>query len=261
MLNDAPFHPTLAVRDLAPARDWWFEKVGWEPIAEPPGTLVYEVGDSNFTLFETPNAGTAQNTVMNWNVADVLAEVARLKANGVAFEEYDFGEYRTVDGIMTDPTGGRTAWFKDPDGNTVAILQAPAGQGSSHALSGMLAASDLDRARAWYAAKLGLTPVAEFAGMVLDFATGGTSFNVYRTEFAGTAKNTVGIWRLEGLVPEVERLRERGVVFDEYEVDPGEHYVDGILFDDEGPANAWFTDSEGNILALAQDRGGTSAPE
>ena len=53
---------------------------------------IYKVGESFFTLFETQFAGTAKNTVMNWSVADVKAEVARLRERGVAFEEYDFGE-------------------------------------------------------------------------------------------------------------------------------------------------------------------------
>jgi len=44
-ITDAPFHPSLAVADLAEARTWYAEKLGWEPIVEPPGTLVYQVGD------------------------------------------------------------------------------------------------------------------------------------------------------------------------------------------------------------------------
>src|SRR5688572_33304226 len=80
MLKDAPFHPTLATADLARARDWYAEKIGWEPYLEPPGTLVYQVGDGFFSLYETEFAGTAENTVMNWNVADLKAEVARLRS-------------------------------------------------------------------------------------------------------------------------------------------------------------------------------------
>src|SRR5690349_20914602 len=112
-ITDAPVHASLAAVDLARARAWYSEKLGWEPSNEPEGTLVYEVFGSAFTVFETPNAGTARNTVMNWNVPDVSTEVERLRARGVTFEEYDFGEYRTVDGVMADPEGGKSAWFKD----------------------------------------------------------------------------------------------------------------------------------------------------
>src|SRR5688500_17007802 len=119
--SDAPFHPSLATADLARAREWYAEKIGWEPYLEPPGTLVYQVGDSFFSLYESEFAGTAENTVMNWNVSDLKAEVARLRENGVEFEDYDYGDFKTVYGIMTDPSGGMNAWFRDLDGNIVGV--------------------------------------------------------------------------------------------------------------------------------------------
>ncbi|HET9852248.1 MAG TPA: VOC family protein [Candidatus Limnocylindrales bacterium] len=251
----APIHASLAVSDLDRSREWWASKLGWETVMEFPGVLVYNIGDSSFTLFTTPFAGTAKNTVMNWNVEDLAGVVEELKGRGVMFEDYDFGEFRTENGIMTDPVGGKTAWFKDPDGNIVGVLQAPQGQGSGHTLSVMLAASDLGRAKAWYADKLGFQPNAEFGDIVMDYTSGSTAFNVYRTEFAGSAKNTVAMWRLQGIREEVARLRERGVVFDEYDLGEWGKTVDGILTDESGDANAWFHDSEGNILGLAEDRG------
>ena len=105
-ITDAPIHPSLAVRDLERARAWYADKLGWEPARDFPGLLVYEVGDSYFTLFTTTYAGTAKNTVMNWNVRDLSAEMGRLRDGGVTFEEYDFGEVKTVDGVMADPVGG-----------------------------------------------------------------------------------------------------------------------------------------------------------
>jgi catechol 2,3-dioxygenase-like lactoylglutathione lyase family enzyme len=255
-ITNAPIHATLAVSDLDKAKAWYADRLGWEPFREVPGTLIYRVGDSFFTLFTTPNARTAKNTVINWNVDDLQAEVDRLKANGVAFEDYDFGDFKTEDGILSDPVGGKTAWFKDLDGNIIGVLQAPPGQGSSHSISVMLAASDLGRAKAWYSEKLGFEPVAEFSGMVMDYVSADTSFNVYKTDFAGSAKNTVAIWRTKDLLAEVANLRQRGLTFEEYPPDEGERYVDGVLFFEDKPVNAWFTDSEGNILALAEDQGG-----
>src|SRR4051812_17439466 len=134
VVTEAPIHPSLAITDVVRSRAWYADKLGWEPTIEPPGgVLVYEIGGptSAFTLFETPHAGTAKNTVMNWNVADVRARVGELRERGVEFEEYDFGEYRTVDGIMTDPgSGGMNAWFKDPDGNIIGIVSAGGDAGS-----------------------------------------------------------------------------------------------------------------------------------
>jgi catechol 2,3-dioxygenase-like lactoylglutathione lyase family enzyme len=215
---------------------------------------MYEVAGSDFTLFETPNAGTAKNTVMAWNVADLGAEMARLRDRGVIFEEYDFGDFKTVDGIMTDPSGGQVAWFKDSEGNIISLTSSPQDTRPS-SLSPMIAASDFRRARAWYAEALGFQPMFEIEGAVVGYQSGATTFTLYETSFAGTAKNTVAAWRLVGIVDEVARLRERGVEFEDYDFGDGDATVAGILSDEIGPLNAWFRDSEGNSLVLIEDRG------
>jgi hypothetical protein len=118
-----------------------------------------------FTVYETRAAGSAQNTVALWLVADLRAEVARLRARGLAFEDLDLGaEGRTVDEVMTnhDPSGGAevlNAWFRDGDGNWIGMVEQPEHGDEILAQLGVglaLGASDLVRARAWYADKLGL---------------------------------------------------------------------------------------------------------
>ena len=257
MLTDAPFHPSLAVADLAKAKSWYSDRLGWDPVLEPPGTAVYRVGESSFTLYESEFAGTAKNTVMNWSVNDVRTEVNLLRERGVVFEEYDFGEVKTEDGIMTDPSGGMNAWFKDLDGNIVGIISS--GQDGPQLepgaeISAMIPAADLDRARRWYADKLGFEPDFTLPDVLATYKSGPSTFTVYKTEFAGTARNTVGVWRLRGLRDEVARLRGRGIVFEEYDFGDDGKTVGGILSDAEGDVNAWFKDSEGNMLALAEDR-------
>jgi len=258
MLKDVPIHPSLATKDLAQARSFYADKVGWEPALEPPGTLVYQVGPSFFTVYESEYAGTAKNTVMNWVVPDLRAQVARLRERGVKFEEYDFGDFKTVDGIMDTPDGNANAWFKDVDGNIVGVIQDPS-VADAGAVATMIAAADLARAKAWYAGKLGFEPVQEFEDIVVNYKSGSSQFSVYKTEFAGTAKNTVGIWRFEGVRPEVERLRARGVVFEDYDFGPEGKTVDGVLSDEQGNVIAWFKDSEGNILGLTEDTGELSS--
>jgi catechol 2,3-dioxygenase-like lactoylglutathione lyase family enzyme len=253
-ITTAPIHPSLATKDLAKARAWYADKLGWEPTIEPPGILVYELHQtrSAFTLYETPFAGTAKNTVMNWVVPDVRAAVARLRERGVTFEDYDFGEFKTVDGVMETPDGFQNAWFKDLDGNIVGVVKdasVPVGG----AITAMLPAADLDRAKAWYSDKLGFEPSNVMPDFVLDYRSGESRFEVYKTEYAGTAKNTVAVWRLAGLRDEVGRLRSRGVVFEDYDFGPEGRTVGGILAEGETDLSAWFTDSEGNILALAED--------
>jgi catechol 2,3-dioxygenase-like lactoylglutathione lyase family enzyme len=252
-ITEAPVHASLAAVDLARAREWYADKLGWEPSREAPGLLAYDQLGAGFTLFETPNAGTAQNTVMSWNVPDAGTEVARLRDRGVVFEEYDFGDYKTVNGVMSDPEGGKTAWFKDSEGNIVSITSSPRDPRPS-SLAPMLAASDLGRAKSWYAGTLGFEPMFELEGVIVGYPSGSTTFSVYQTSFAGTAKNTVAAWRLKGIVDEVARLRERGVEFEEYDFGDGDATVAGILSDELGPVNAWFRDSEGNSLVLIEDR-------
>ena len=252
-ITDAPIHASLAAADLARAKRWYADKLGWEPTIEPPGVLVYEELGSAFTLFETPFAGTAQNTVLTWNADDLAVEVSRLRARGVVFEDYDYGDFKTVDGIMTDPGGGQSAWFRDSEGNIIALVHG-ADDPRPPTLTATIAAADLARAKAFYEGTLGYQPMAEQAGVFLAYQSAASSFLVYQTSFAGTAQNTVAVWRLKGLVDEVARLRERGVVFEDYDFGADGATVAGVLSDEIGPVNAWFKDTEGNILAIAEDR-------
>jgi catechol 2,3-dioxygenase-like lactoylglutathione lyase family enzyme len=118
-----------------------------------------------------------------------------------------------------------------------------------------LAASDLARARAWYADKLGFEPLHDYKGEELVYRQGATNFTIYVTPSAGTAKNTVAVWRVDDLRAEVAALRSRGVVFGDYEIGDVKT-VDGVYSDpDDGSLAAWFVDSEGNTLGLAEDHG------
>ena len=250
MLRDYPLTASLATRDAARARQWYADKLGLQPAFEDRGYLGYRVGPGMFTVYETPTAGTAKNTVANLNVPDLDGEMARLRARGVVFEEYDFGDVKTVDGVLRGETGGGNAWFKDGDGNILSLISDP-GDPRPPTVSAMLAATDIGRARAWYGDKLGFRDPATYPGDVLGYKSGDGWFEVYRSQFAGTAKNTVGAWNVRDLRAEMAALRERGVTFEDY--DFGEiQTVDGVMTDPGGGLNAWFTDSEGNILALVQ---------
>src|SRR5258708_34819419 len=102
MLSDYDLHPTLATSDVSRAKGWYAEKMGWQPTKELEGYARYELGPSGFAVYESPSAGTAQNTVMFWLVDSVTAEVRRLRDRGVTFVEYDLGDIKTVSVQMTD---------------------------------------------------------------------------------------------------------------------------------------------------------------
>lgn len=115
----------------------------------------------------------------------------------------------------------------------------------------VLPAKDINRARDFYRDKLGLEPSEPGAEDNLIYTGGhGTGFLLYQTENAGTAKNTQMGWSTDNIEREMEELRARGVVFEEYD-QPGLKTENGIATDDFGKA-AWFLDSEGNILNIFQ---------
>ena len=113
------------------------------------------------------------------------------------------------------------------------------------------AASDLGRARAWFADKLGMTPKTEDpgGGLWFEFAEG-TWLSVYQTASAGTAQNTIAGWTVTGIESVMGELRGRGVVFADYDF-PGLKTVDGLATMGSAKA-AWFTDSEGNTYELTE---------
>jgi catechol 2,3-dioxygenase-like lactoylglutathione lyase family enzyme len=109
-------------------------------------------------------------------------------------------------------------------------------------------ASDIARAKRWYKEKLGLEPAEDRADGSFYRLGGGTGFLLYPTPNAGKAPNTLMGFNSSDLEADMQALRARGVVFEEYDF-PGLKTVNGIaaIGDIRG---AWFKDSEGNILAI-----------
>lgn len=124
MLSNQPVHPTLATSDLETARSFYTKRLGLEPAEEMEGHLTLACGDGTLlTIYERPGHVAPQNTVASFLVDDVHETVAQLRDRGVEFEEYDQPGLTTVDGIAEDPDGFKGAWFKDLDGNILAISE------------------------------------------------------------------------------------------------------------------------------------------
>ena len=122
MLQDAPMYSYIPAKDVARARKFYEEKLGFKPKQETAGGMVYEFGKGTACfLYPTPNAGTSQASQAFWQVEDVEREVAELKARGVRFEKYDMPEM-DENGILT-AGGTKAAWFKDSEGNIMALIQ------------------------------------------------------------------------------------------------------------------------------------------
>jgi catechol 2,3-dioxygenase-like lactoylglutathione lyase family enzyme len=121
-----------------------------------------------------------------------------------------------------------------------------------------LPAQDLDRARRFYAEKLGLEPIEERPGGLL-YRCDGTEFALFASGGEPSGAHTQMAWEVDDIEAVVEGLRGRGVVFEEYDF-PGLTTVDGIAEVEgnypskggKGERAAWFRDSEGNMLGMGQ---------
>ena len=123
MLQNSPFYAYIPARDVARARRFYEEKLGLKPKQEAAGGVIYEFarGTACF-LYPTPNAGTSRASQAFWQVDDIEREVEELERRGVKFEEYEMPDMKR-DGRIYSGGGARAAWFKDSEGNILAIIQ------------------------------------------------------------------------------------------------------------------------------------------
>jgi predicted enzyme related to lactoylglutathione lyase len=111
-------------------------------------------------------------------------------------------------------------------------------------------AADLARARAFYADKLGLTPIQEMDGIMLLYRTAtGSTFSVYQTEYAGQAGHTIAQWHVADVDAVVRDLKAKSVSFEHYDM-PGVDWNDDVASMGDMGRAAWFKDSENNILCI-----------
>src|SRR5260221_1485462 len=122
MLTTAPIRAYIPVSNVSRARRFYEGIVGLKPKLEFAGGVIYECGGAEVFMYPTPNAGTSKASQAFWQVADVEAEVAGLKARGVTFEEYDMPGITMKNSIATGG-GAKTAWFKDTEGNILTVSQ------------------------------------------------------------------------------------------------------------------------------------------
>jgi catechol 2,3-dioxygenase-like lactoylglutathione lyase family enzyme len=122
MLGNYDLLTTLPAKDIERAKTFYEVKLGLTPIFEDPGGVHYRSGSSYLDVYPTEAAGQAEHTLAAWVVGDIERVVEELRARGVVFEEYDLPGLKTMNGIADLPTE-RAAWFKDSEGNILAISQ------------------------------------------------------------------------------------------------------------------------------------------
>jgi catechol 2,3-dioxygenase-like lactoylglutathione lyase family enzyme len=125
-LDSAKAGPTIAVSDMGKAKDFYEGKLGLANGEEQPdgGTLYPCGGGTDFHVYPSPdNAGKSGATLAAFQIEDIEGTVDELSGNGVSFEQYDMGELQTDEKGIAELGDTRTAWFKDPDGNILAVWQ------------------------------------------------------------------------------------------------------------------------------------------
>jgi catechol 2,3-dioxygenase-like lactoylglutathione lyase family enzyme len=113
---------TIPAWDMERAKSYYTETLGFSVKLEDPAGVQFESGGVEFGIFPTFSGEPASHTIAAWQVDDLEAEMAELRDRGVTFEEYDMPGFKTENGIA-DLGGGKGCWFKDSEGNTLAIFR------------------------------------------------------------------------------------------------------------------------------------------
>ena len=125
MITDAPISPTIPVTDLQRAREFYEKKLGFAVLKEAPKGITFQAGKNTTFYIYKRGSSKADHTLASFQVKDIEAEVDELTAKGIVFEQYDFPGLKTnAKGIAeSEEEKGKGAWFKDPDGNILAVAQ------------------------------------------------------------------------------------------------------------------------------------------
>ena len=121
MLGNTNAVATVAVKDVKSARPFYEKTLGLKVDGGKSGVLACQSGDSKLFVYESKLAGSNKATAVTWTVDDVEGTVRSLKTKGVAFEHYDMPGM-TRQGDVHVAGAMKAAWFKDPDGNILALV-------------------------------------------------------------------------------------------------------------------------------------------
>ncbi|MFL5483857.1 MAG: VOC family protein [Gemmatimonadaceae bacterium] len=122
MLGDSVAIATIAVKDIARARKFYEDTLGLKRLESPQADVLnYKVGKSKILVYKSMFAGTNKATAATWELDDVEGVARMLKEKGVNFEHYTLPGM-TLKGDVHVAGGLKAAWFKDPDGNILALV-------------------------------------------------------------------------------------------------------------------------------------------
>jgi len=125
MLKNSKGFSSFAVKDIPKAKDFYENTLGLTVRDNPMGIIEIEIsGSSNLMVYPKPDHVPATFTVLNFPVDNIDDAVDKLTDKGVSFEQYDQEELKTDEkGISRGNGGPSIAWFKDPSGNILSVLE------------------------------------------------------------------------------------------------------------------------------------------
>jgi catechol 2,3-dioxygenase-like lactoylglutathione lyase family enzyme len=125
VLSDDRVSAVLCSTDPERSRQFYGRKVGPRLSSETiKNHLVFECGDgTTLLIYGRPSPSRADHTRVRFWSADIAADVGELAGRGIEFHTVEFGGLNMADHVLTSPAIGKPAWFKDPDGNTLALFQ------------------------------------------------------------------------------------------------------------------------------------------
>lgn len=126
MLSDSSVTPIIAVTDLEKSRDFYENKLGLTPdpsMTDEMGVLYKAGNGTNLYLYKRPNPPIADHTLASFKVNNIEQILEELSQKGVSFEHYNMPELKTDEKGIAVIGSAKSAWFKDPDGNILAVLQ------------------------------------------------------------------------------------------------------------------------------------------
>ncbi len=123
MFKDTKAFSSFSVNDIRKAKEFYGQTLGLDIVEEPEGLELHLAGGTRIFIYPKPNHLPATFTILNFQVANIDAAVGELTKRGIQIERYDDVNIKTDEkGIFRGP-GPQIAWFKDPAGNILSVLE------------------------------------------------------------------------------------------------------------------------------------------
>lgn len=124
MLENSKLQSIVRTSRIADAETFYRDVLSLPLRTRSDGALVFNVGDGDLRVSPVPSTAATEHTVLGFAVDDVDRTVAWLSDRGVPLERFD-GFPHEKNGTLATPKGARVAWFRDPDGNLLSVVQFP----------------------------------------------------------------------------------------------------------------------------------------